>query len=109
MLPELRVRWYVLRRAVLGIWRCPAGGRKGPGLKGVLYSTEPFLIYLWEQAWEPLLGFLPFPIRNLKPRARSGFDRGRDDHINRNPVNQPPLDQLHPLDRLGTRIMVWSP
>jgi hypothetical protein len=48
---------------------------EGSDLKGILFdaysSTEPFLIYLREQAWEPLLGFLPFPLWDLKPRARS--------------------------------------
>ena len=48
-------------------------------------------------------------LRDLKPRARSRLDKGRDDHVDWNPVNQPPLDQLHPLDRLSVRITVWSP
>src|SRR6266481_1216238 len=64
MLPERCVRRHVLRRPVLGVRRCPAIGRKLPCFKGVLHSTEPFLIYLLEQAWEPLLRFFPLPLRD---------------------------------------------
>src|SRR5260221_13953702 len=103
------MRWYVLCRPVLGVRRCPAVLRKLPCFKGVLHSTEPFLIYLREQAPKPLLGFFPFPLRNLKPHTRSGLDLRRDRQINWNPVDQPPLDQLHPLDRLGIVTSVWSP
>ena len=39
------------------------------------------MIYLGEQIRKPLLGFLLFPLRNFKPRARSGLDRGRDDRV----------------------------
>jgi hypothetical protein len=77
--------------------------------KGVLHSTKPFLIHFRKQAWKPLLGVLPFPLRDLKPHARSGLDLGRDDHIDRNPMKQPPVYQLHPLDRLGIWIPIWSP
>ena len=77
MLPELRVRRYILGRPVLGVGRCPAIARKLPCFKGVLHSTEPFLIYLYEQAREPLLGFFyrVRPWRAYRPRCVDAFPR----------------------------------
>jgi hypothetical protein len=58
---------------------------------------------------ETASSLLPTPLRDLKPRARSCLDRGRDDHIDGNPMKRPPLDSLHPLDRLSVWIAVGTP
>jgi hypothetical protein len=88
MLPERCVRRHISRRPVLRIRRCPAGRRNCAGFKGILHSTEPFLIYFREQAWEALLVFLPFPLRDLESQTCGGLDLGRDDHINWDSMNR---------------------
>jgi hypothetical protein len=52
-----------------------------------------------------LLGILPFRLRNLKPHARSGLDRGRDDHIDGNPMDSCPCS-AQPLG-LPTKFGAW--
>jgi hypothetical protein len=103
MLPERCVRRHVLRRAILRVRRCPALGRKLACCKNVVHSAKPFLIHLREQLRKPLLCLLPLPHRNLESQTCSSLDPGRDNHIDGDLVKQPPLDQLHPLDRLGGR------
>jgi hypothetical protein len=55
MLPELRIGRYVLCGPILRVRRSPTGRRKPTCCKDVLHSTEPFLVYLREQAWKPIL------------------------------------------------------
>jgi hypothetical protein len=49
----------------------PSLWRKLSGFQGILDPAQPVLVYLKEQLWKSLLGFLPFLLRNLKTHARS--------------------------------------
>jgi hypothetical protein len=82
MLPKRRVRRHVLSRPIFRVrWR-PTLWRQLSGFKGVLDPTKPFLIHLLEQVWKPLLGFLPFPLWDLKPDACSRLDLGSREQSN---------------------------
>jgi tetratricopeptide (TPR) repeat protein len=63
-------RLHVLRRAILGVRMRPAFRRKLTCCKGVLDPAKPLLVNFWEQAWKPLLGFLP-AVRGILNRAQA--------------------------------------
>jgi hypothetical protein len=93
MLPERCIRRHVLGRAIVGVRRRPSVWRQLSGFEGVFDSAKPFLVHFHEETRKAPFCFLPGRLRNLEPAAGGRLDLGRDDHIDGNPMNQPPLDQ----------------